>query len=279
MNDTDLALPVVGLFSDSHMLFELDREYEENETEPTLAQMVDTALRLLGGGDEPFFLMIEGSMIDLAAHNHDAAAEYLEILSYNDVVQLVKDYVAEHPDTIVISTSDHSTGGISLGRGYGNGTYPNPYAWHPSVLLQQQASAAYIADLLYPDLSNANATMLELTGVELDDEDYLRLEGAMANSDSRFLRIAVGDIVSKAALIGWTTPGHTAVDVNLYSWGLRPEGLTGAVMNNIAVGQAVIDELGLDSALADITAALADAQIVPPDAEAPASAAYAARHS
>jgi alkaline phosphatase len=37
-------------------------------------------------------------------------------LAYQKTIELVKKYVDEHPDTIMISTSDHETGGLALAR-------------------------------------------------------------------------------------------------------------------------------------------------------------------
>jgi alkaline phosphatase len=50
-----------------------------------------------------------------------------EILEYQNTVELVMKYVDEHPDTIMISTSDHETGGLSLARQVSK-KYPE-YLW------------------------------------------------------------------------------------------------------------------------------------------------------
>jgi len=47
-------------------------------------------------------------------------------------------------NTAVLTTSDHSTGGISTGRNFANLTYPK-YTWHPDVLLAVNASVERIA--------------------------------------------------------------------------------------------------------------------------------------
>ncbi len=41
--------------------------------------------------------------LDMAAHNNDAGSIPLEVTAYQDTVQLVKDYVDAHPDTLVMS--------------------------------------------------------------------------------------------------------------------------------------------------------------------------------
>ena len=53
-------LPSVGLFADSHLDYEIDRD--ENE-QPSLAEMAIGALDALDADDEPFFLMVRSSFI------------------------------------------------------------------------------------------------------------------------------------------------------------------------------------------------------------------------
>jgi len=48
-------LPSLGLFADSHLDYEIDRDAEE---QPSLAEMAIGALNALDGDDEPFFLMV-----------------------------------------------------------------------------------------------------------------------------------------------------------------------------------------------------------------------------
>ena len=100
-----------------------------------MTEMAVKALDLLKDKAEPFFLMIEGGRIDMAAHTHDAYSHYLEIMEYQSTVAAVKRYVDEHPNTYVISVADHATGGISTGQGLFNGSYPDPYMWYPELLL------------------------------------------------------------------------------------------------------------------------------------------------
>lgn len=52
----------------------------------------------------------------MAVNSNDPAAHLHEILSYQDTIQVVKDFVDANPGTVVVSTSDHETGGFTLGR-------------------------------------------------------------------------------------------------------------------------------------------------------------------
>lgn len=125
----DVQLPLMALFAPHHMDYEIDRKPAE---QPALHEMVKKALSILKTKskeqDTGFFLMIEGSRIDMAAHTNDPAAHVHDILEYHQTVQLVKQFVDENPNTVVISTSDHETGGFTAGRQIGE-DYPE-YKWY-----------------------------------------------------------------------------------------------------------------------------------------------------
>lgn len=111
------------------MDYEIDRNPEQ---QPALHEMVAKALSILEKKSKEqgtgFFLMIEGSRIDMAAHINDPAAHVHDILEYQQTAQLVKEFVDHHPNTVMISTSDHETGGFTAGRQVGE-DYPE-YKWY-----------------------------------------------------------------------------------------------------------------------------------------------------
>ena len=110
----------------------MDYEIDRREIEqPALHTMVSKALSILKTKSKEqntgFFLMIEGSRIDMAAHTNDPAAHVHDILEYQRTVALVTKFVEENPNTVVVSTSDHETGGFTAGRQVGD-DYPE-YKW------------------------------------------------------------------------------------------------------------------------------------------------------
>lgn len=111
------------------MAYNLDREAEK---EPSLMEMATKALDILSAAtkdsDKGFFLMIEGSRIDMAAHSNDPAAHIHEILAYQETVAAVKKFVEANPNTVVVSVSDHETGGLSVAHQLGV-EYPE-YKWY-----------------------------------------------------------------------------------------------------------------------------------------------------
>ena len=53
---------VTGLFSNSHMAYEADRD---NANEPSLAELTEKAIQILSKNEKGFFLLVEGNRFDL----------------------------------------------------------------------------------------------------------------------------------------------------------------------------------------------------------------------
>ncbi|KAJ3011707.1 UNVERIFIED_CONTAM: hypothetical protein HDU68_001572, partial [Siphonaria sp. JEL0065] len=86
----DVRLPILGLLTPDHMSYEIDRDPTK---EPSLKEMALKALDILSHATKKtrkgFFIMIEGSRIDMAAHSNDPASHVQEILAYNEMIQSV----------------------------------------------------------------------------------------------------------------------------------------------------------------------------------------------
>ena len=68
------------------------------------------------GEEEPFFFMCEGGMIDWGAHANSPMAVIHDIVDFDDAIREAYEFYLEHPDeTLIIVTSDHETGGMTLG--------------------------------------------------------------------------------------------------------------------------------------------------------------------
>lgn len=82
-----------------------------------LSRSVNTVLDKLEQSQEPFFLMIEGSQIDWAGHAGDFNYLVSEFRDFDLAIQTVLDYKERHPNTLIIVTADHETGGLALVKG------------------------------------------------------------------------------------------------------------------------------------------------------------------
>jgi alkaline phosphatase len=115
-----LDLPMLGLFADTDIPYEIDRR-NENDVYPSLKEMAEAAMKALShatrDSDKGYFLMIEGSRIDHAGHHNDPAAQVHEVLAYDNAFTSVLDFLKnDDTEAVMVSTSDHETGGLATAR-------------------------------------------------------------------------------------------------------------------------------------------------------------------
>jgi alkaline phosphatase len=75
------------------------------------------AIDILKGNKKGFFLMIEGSEIDWAAHANSADTVIDETLDFDKAVGVVLDFAKKEGHTLVVITADHETGGVTITGG------------------------------------------------------------------------------------------------------------------------------------------------------------------
>lgn len=83
------------------------------EKTPSLATMTEKALDILSN-DDGFFLMVEGSNIDVEESALDMEGTLKEMQSFDKAINSVLAWAEKNPGTLVIVTADHETGGVTL---------------------------------------------------------------------------------------------------------------------------------------------------------------------
>ncbi len=96
---------LLGLFADEGMV----RPFS-----PSLADMTRKAIEILSRDPDGFFLMVEGGQIDWASHANRAADTITDVIGLDEAVAVAKTYAASAPNTLIIVTADHETGGMSV---------------------------------------------------------------------------------------------------------------------------------------------------------------------
>ena len=71
------------------------------------------ALAQLGADGRGFFLMVEEASLDKSSHQQNAEACIRAMDRFDDLIAYVTEYVVCHPDTVLVITADHETGGIT----------------------------------------------------------------------------------------------------------------------------------------------------------------------
>lgn len=99
---------MVGLFTSSHMSYDLDRDPAK---EPSLAEMTTKAMDLLGKNSKGYFLMVEGGRIDHALHETTAKKALQDTLAFDNAIKaaLAKAQLADPglKNTLIVVTADH----------------------------------------------------------------------------------------------------------------------------------------------------------------------------
>ena len=96
----------------------------EHLSEPTvyLEKATAKALDVLSRNNKNgFFLMIESAIIDGYGHNNDGEGMVVEMQEFNRTLRQMIEYVNQHPETLLVVTADHETGGTGV---YYNGHTP-----------------------------------------------------------------------------------------------------------------------------------------------------------
>ncbi|KAE9372277.1 putative repressible alkaline phosphatase [Stipitochalara longipes BDJ] len=217
-------LPLLGLFASSDFPFEIDRR-NMDDVYPSLDEMTRTALTALEAAtkhsDKGFFLMIEGSRIDHAGHGNDPAAQVHEVLAYSRAMASVVEFLDRSDvEGAFVATSDHETGGLSIAKQI-NPQYPQ-YKWFPEVLANATHSSEHLARQLNSYISQDSRgddlklyiTELVQNGLGIQDASNEEIQSLI---DQPLLSVyTFANMISRRAQIGWSTHGHSAVDVNIY---------------------------------------------------------------
>jgi alkaline phosphatase len=152
---------ILGSFGVGGMAYEHDfivGRSDFYETLPHLSEMTSAALNILGTGESGFFLMVEGGRIDHAEHGKNIERTVFETLEFSKSVDIVLQWMVTHPDTLLVVTSDHETGGITVVSSRGTGEMPE-VTWatsdHTQVPVPAYATGKN-AELVTGTLDNAD---------------------------------------------------------------------------------------------------------------------------
>jgi len=252
------ATRLLGIFSADHLPYVIDGRQMHLSTVPTLAEMTSAALEVLSRRDAGFFMLVEGGRIDYAAHANDPGTLLHEILDFDAAVGKGLEFQRSHPDTLVVVTGDHGTGGFSFtDADFGpavelpldSGIVYKPGCCYPpidrlEILFQQNASYSYILQQAGMDPANLVELVLAHTGLEMTmDEAREALvrdeQGLAGTKDFRLYHSDPDD--SASALLGqalarhnyvvWSTGEHTSDPVPTYGRGPGAKKLRGIYLN------------------------------------------------
>lgn len=248
--------------------------------DPKLSEMVSSAISLLDRNNpNGFFLLVEGSKVDWAAHANDPVAMATEFLAFDRAVQVALDFAKADGNTIVVVTADHGNSGLSLGRGdlpnYAGASKETLFGplikiKKSSVGLAEMIKAAEESQLakIFEEVTTFAPTEEELVALKLLRQLELApdAERAAIKQQLKALNISgegalytaglsdfIASIYRDRMYLAFTTHGHTAEDVFLASYAPTEEQRLMGVHNNMELHDYLRRSLGLEPTMLELT--------------------------
>ena len=257
-----------SLFFPIDMPYDLDRI---PETTPSLAEMTAVAIDKLSTDKDGFFLMVEGSKVDWAAHANDPVGIATDFLAFDKACGVALDYAKKEGNTLVVIMPDHGNSGISIGanrcKGYDKLTKDQLFGAFSKFKLTAEGFAKKINETPYAKIQMLFNTY---AGFELSDEELKALnncksykqspipvnERSSKGVDASLYSASLADFMSKLitskTCIGFTTTGHTGEEVFLAAYHpqeTRPYG----VRTNVEMNHYLHAAMGFEESLDEIT--------------------------
>ncbi len=236
--------PAWGLFDDSHMQPDIDRQYFATH-EPSLAEMVAKAIELLSRDKDGFFLMVEGPQVDWAGHNNDPVYMTTDFIAFDDAVKVACDFADKNGKTLVLAYPDHNTGGMKIGH-YHTAMHYTETKIEDLVnpLKGMKITSAGLAAMMEGDYSIANiiAKVAEYWSLDIDEAEAQEILDYQTSAGVSF-NYALAYVISKYhTVIGWTTHGHNGETVPVWvHGGEAPVG----VIDNTDLAYIAADAMGV----------------------------------
>lgn len=257
-----------ALFGERDMAYDIDRDPAQ---QPSIEEMTKKALDKLSKNENGFFLMVEGSKVDWAAHGNDPVGMLTDYLAFDRACRVALDFARRDGNTLVVMVSDHGNSGFSLGRrdckGYDKLTKDQLFG----TVTQIKLSAEGFARKLNEQPSSAVQDIFrQYAGFELTDEELQTLyhckgyknspipenerseKEALASLYSGSLNGFVAKLITSKTCFGFTTNGHTGEDVLLVAY--HPAGtLPMGMYTNIELNHYMTAAVGLTGKLDELT--------------------------
>lgn len=257
-----------ALYGDREMAYDIDRDPNE---QPSIEEMTRKAIEKLSRNENGFFLMVEGSKVDWAAHANDPVGMCTDFLAFDKACGAALEFARQNGETAVIILPDHGNSGFSLGKyactGYDKLTKDQLFYNISQFKLTAEGFARKVNSVPFSEVQNVFRTY---AGFELSDEELEVLthikdyknspipenerssEGLEASLYSGSLTSFMSKLITSKTCIGFTTGGHTGEEVFLASY--HPQG-TRAMgrLTNVELNKYLCAAAGLPVTLDELT--------------------------
>lgn len=213
--------PVWSLFAGEDMAFDLDRD---TLAEPSLCEMTEKALSLLSKDKNGFFLMVEGSKVDYAAHSNDPMGIISEYDAFDKAVAVAMDFAKKDGNTTVIVVPDHGNSGMTVGNNDYKNYYKKGLDTAMAMLPQYKCTGEGLTGLIQAQgVDRICPIFKEFTGIDLTPAEEKAVRESMANIEKDYMEVAlsrnlksvVTKILNAHVHFGYASGCHTSEDVFL----------------------------------------------------------------
>ena len=239
---------VWSVFGDCGMDFAIDA----NPNQPSPAEIVRKGIELLDN-PEGFFFMFEGGRVDYAGHANDAGSNLRDVLALDEAVKVALMFLDQHPDeTLVITTGDHETGGMSMGFAGIGGRFKVQLLAGQKVSIEkfsdevkrllkkregkvsfEEMKPVLVEKFGLSELTEAEEKSLSKAFAQDVENVRNRLKDTTAHDVARRYAFAqtVKMVLNARAGIGWSSGSHTALPTFTTAKGVGAEILLGMTEN------------------------------------------------
>ena len=250
-----------ALFGKQEMDYDLDRD---PALQPSLEEMTRKAIATLSQHEEGFFLMVEGSKIDWAAHANDPVGMYTDMLAFDRACGAALEFARKDGQTAVVIVPDHGNSGISIGKleckGYDKLTKDQLFLQLSHYKLTAEGFVRMLNSRPASEVQDIFRTYagFELSEAELNAlnhcKDYKNspVPAAERSKDkvepslySGSMTTFMARLMASHTCIGFTTNGHTGEEVLLAAY--HPQGtLPMGMLTNIELNHYLCALFGMN---------------------------------
>lgn len=249
-----------ALYDKREMDYDIDRNPDE---QPAIEETTRLAIEKLSKDPNGFFLMVEGSKVDWAAHANDPIGIATEFLAFDRACGVALDFARKNGETAVVIVPDHGNSGLSIGRrdckNYSKLSKDQLFHQFSQYKRTAQGMAELVNSHPASEVQNLFRTYcgFELTPEELNAlnncNDYKNSPipkekrsktNVSASLYSGLLTSFMAQLMTSRTCFGFTTGGHTGEEVFLAAY--HPQGtLPLGMWSNIELNQYLCSLFGM----------------------------------
>lgn len=249
---------VWALFGERGLPYNIDRNPDKV---PSLAEMTEKALEILSKNENGFFMMVEGSQVDWAAHANDAATMIDEYLAFDEAVGKAMAFAEKDGNTVVVVAADHGNSGFTIGTrdcpGYDKLSIEQLFG---TVSKYQLSANGLESILVNTKPEGIKAVFKQYTDIDITDEELETLLASKNYKEADYMKVGASNnlahnivnILNSRTCFGFTTGGHTGEEVLLASYHPQGDVLKGHVKNT-ELNQYLQKVSGLEISLQELS--------------------------